>query len=292
MVAVVAALVVIDGGFQQLYVIGRLVLNAPGHVFWDLGIWPLALDALTLHAHAAVDVVHLAICAFFVAHQEQRHRDEVERLHIVARLHHHAGSADRQIQQELAHGDVEVGLVQHGEHLVLVDLEHGLRLLPALHWDVRASLQLGPLALWREHNRLQPVGKALGGVDGGRVEDALHLLGPGRATFPHAVELALGQGKFVGILVELLEFVLLGLRGHLSFEDLLWCQAHAAGCVLVVFHDQSFCNSYFSNMLRPLAASLDAAPAVRGGDSPHALAASANRVGSPSSSTSGPLGLV
>ena len=34
--------------------------------------------------------------------------------------------------------------------------------------------------------------------------------------------LALGQGEFVGILVELLEFVLLGLGGDLPFQDLLW----------------------------------------------------------------------
>ena len=128
-IAVVTTLVVIDGGFQQLDVIGWLLLNATLHVIRNLGIWPLALDAFTLHAHAAVDVVHLAIGTFLVAHQEKRYRDEVERLHIVAGLHHHAGSADRQIQQELAHGDVKVGLVQHGEHLFLVDLQHGLCLL-------------------------------------------------------------------------------------------------------------------------------------------------------------------
>ena len=192
MVAVVTAFVVVDGGFQQLNVIGRLVLNAALHVFGNLGIWPLALDALALHAHAAVDVVHLTVGTFLVAHQEERHGDEVQGLHIITGLHHHAGGADRQIQQELAHGDVKVGLVQHGEHLVLVDLKHGLRLLLLLWWYIRASFQLGPLALWREDDRLQPVGKPLGGVDGGRVKHALHLLGADSAAFPHTVELALG----------------------------------------------------------------------------------------------------
>ena len=97
------------------------------------------MDGLTLHAHAAVDVVHLAVGTFLVAHQKQGHWDEVEWLHIVAGLHHHAGGAYRQIQQELAHGDVKVGLVQHGEHLVLVDLKHCLGLLLALWRDIRAS---------------------------------------------------------------------------------------------------------------------------------------------------------
>ena len=135
-ITVVATLVVIDGGLQQLDVVCRLLLNASGHVVWDLGIWPLALDALALHAHAPVDVVHLTVGTLLVTHQEQRHGDEVERLHIVAGLHHHAGGADRQIQQELAHGDVKIGLVQHGEHLVLVDLKHRLGLLPAIRWNI------------------------------------------------------------------------------------------------------------------------------------------------------------
>ena len=78
----------------------------------------------------------MAIGTFLVAHQEQGHGDEVERLHIVAGLHHHAGGADRQIQQELAHGDVKVGLVQHGEHLVLVDLKHSLGLLSAISGNI------------------------------------------------------------------------------------------------------------------------------------------------------------
>jgi hypothetical protein len=61
---------------------------------------------------------------------------------------------------------------------------------------------------------------------------------------PEVVEeieaLALGQGEFVGILVELLEFVFLSLSSRLPFKDLLWCQAHTDGCIIRCHHLLSF----------------------------------------------------
>ena len=76
-IAVVAALVVVDRGLKQFNVICRLVFNLARHVIGNLGIRPLALDALALHAHAPVDVVHLTVGSLFVGDQEERHRHKI-----------------------------------------------------------------------------------------------------------------------------------------------------------------------------------------------------------------------
>ena len=219
-VAVVTACCVIDRGLKQLDVISWFVSNAALHLLRDVGIWPLALNAFTLQAHAAVDVVNLAIGAFLVAHQEQRHGDEVDRVHVVAWLHHHASGAHRQVEQELTHGNVKVRLAQDGKHLLAVQLKNGLGLWLAIHWDVKAGLQAAPAALRREHYRLQSVSKPLGAIDCCTVEDALHLLGANSTTFPNAIQLALGQGELIGVLVELLKLILLCLRQRLPLDDL------------------------------------------------------------------------
>ena len=140
MVAVVTACCVIDRGLKQLDVISGFVSDTALHLLRDVGIWPLALNTFALQAHAAVDVVNLAIRAFLVAHQEQRNGDEVDRVHVVAWLHHHASGANCQVEQELTHGNVEVGLAQNGKHLLAVQLKNGLGLWLAIHWDVKAGL--------------------------------------------------------------------------------------------------------------------------------------------------------
>ena len=278
-----------DRGLDELDVIGRLLLDPASELVVDLGIWPLALDRLTLHAHPAIDIVDLAVRAFLVADQEERHRHKVDRRHVVTRLHHHAGRADREIQQELADRDVEVALLQHREHLVGVGIQNGLRLLRTLERNRRARLKPRPLALGREDYRLQPVRKPLGAVDSGAIKYPLHLLRTRAAAFPDTVQLALGERELIGILVDGLELVLLRLRQLLPLEDLLWRQPHPAA--FLVFHDYASA-LYFASRFLPFAARRCAAASVRGAGSPQARAASASLVGSPSLSTSGPLGFV
>ena len=139
MVAIVTTVCVIDGGLQQLNLVSWLLLNASSHLFWDLGIRPLALDSLTLHTHTAVNVINLTICTLFVAHQEQWHRDEVDGVHIVTRLNHHASCTHSQVQQEFTNGNVKVRLLQHRKHLVRVLVKDGLCLSLALKWNLATS---------------------------------------------------------------------------------------------------------------------------------------------------------
>ena len=108
MVAVVAALGIKDCRFQQLDIVGRLLLNQALQRVRYLRVWPLTLDRLSLHAHATVDVIYLTVRAFLVADQKQRHRHKVDRRNIVTRLHHHASRADCQIQQEFTDSNVKV----------------------------------------------------------------------------------------------------------------------------------------------------------------------------------------
>ena len=168
----------------------------------------------------------MAVSAFFERDQILRDGDEVDGADGITGLHKHDSGAHGQVQQELAHGDVKVRLFEHSEHLLVVQIQGTLGLGAALLRDLRARLQAAPLALGREDARLQAVGKALGAVDGRRVKDPAHLLAPAYVALVVArVQIALGQGELVGILVQAAKVLLAVKRQLLTGKNLLWCQS-------------------------------------------------------------------
>ena len=187
MVAPVTTLRIVECGFQQLHLIGRFLLNALRHINRHLSITPLLGDSLTLHPHAPKDFIDLAISTLFIRNQEHGHRDKVNCLHIIAWLNQHCSSAYCQVKQELTNSNVKVRLLQHGKHLLVVSIQHGLRLSSAVGRNINARLKAAPLALGREDARLQTVGKPLSRGNRRGVKHPGHLLVALAIAFPVTV---------------------------------------------------------------------------------------------------------
>ena len=72
-------------------------------------------------------------------HQELRDRLKSNRRFLIARLDQHNRRADSQVEQELAHRQIEIRLAQNGKHLLVVDIQRSLDIVELLFGNICAG---------------------------------------------------------------------------------------------------------------------------------------------------------